>query len=84
MSPFSPDPITARRWIIDVIAPIVGLALGAYLSVTGKLTPVAVPLILGFCTLPLVSRAPSLPSTEPGSGSQPADSPASPSGPGST
>lgn len=84
MSPWDPDPEEARRWIIDVVAPTIGLSLSVYALVFGALTAEAVPLIVALLTVPAISRAPSRPNESPSSGSDSGQGSAPDSGSGST
>lgn len=63
---------SARKLVIDVLAPIAGLGLAVYLPLADKLTTEALPLIFGLFGLPLVSRPPTPTPAELPGGSQPA------------
>ena len=80
MSPFDPSPEEARKWIIDVLSPIVGLMIASYCVLTDRVTPEVLPLIVALLTVPAISRAPSRPPEPLSGGSQQDGLPASQSG----
>lgn len=82
MSPFDPSPEEARKWIIDVLSPIVGLLIAGYCVLADRVTPEVIPLVAALLTVPAISRAPSRPPELPPTGSPSDGSSASPSGSG--
>lgn len=80
MSPFDPSPEEARKWIIDVMSPVVGLLIAGYCVLADRVTPQVIPLVVALLTVPAISRAPSRAPELPPPGSSSDGSSASSSG----
>lgn len=80
MSPLSPNPDEARRWVIDVLAPVAGISIAIYTVLASALTAEVIPLVVALCTVPAISRAPARTAASPPPGSDSGSPPVSPPG----